>query len=247
MSLILEALRRSEAERRRGLAPGLLDPDPLPRPSPRPAWPMVLAGLLGGLVIAALLAWWVRPWPTAPAAQAALPPPASMPPDRTAEAGPGPVAVETRPMNPRPVAPVAPATPPAARAAAVTTQARGAPSTAGPAPPIAAGSVAGPEPAPEALPSTPRDAMPMPAADPHRGPASGDVAVGELAPSMRAALPPLRLSMHVFSDAPAQRFTIIDGVRYREGESVQPGLQVVAIQRDGVRLDWQGRPLWLPR
>ena len=89
--------------------------------------------------------------------------------------------------------------------------------------------------------------MPMPAADPHRGPASGDVAVGELAPSMRAALPPLRLSMHVFSDAPAQRFTIIDGVRYREGESVQPGLQVVAIQRDGVRLDWQGRPLWLPR
>ncbi|MEO6155703.1 MAG: general secretion pathway protein GspB [Thermomonas sp.] len=63
MSLILEALRKSEAERRRGLAPDVameLPPTQAPRPRMPAAW------WLPALVVAALLVvagWWARPEP----------------------------------------------------------------------------------------------------------------------------------------------------------------------------------------
>ena len=63
--------------------------------------------------------------------------------------------------------------------------------------------------------------------------------------SARAALPPLRLSMHVFAEDPLQRFAIIDGARRREGDLLAPGLQVESISREGVRLSWQGQLLEL--
>ncbi len=178
MSLILEALRRSEAERRRGQTPSLLDGLSPARVRTRPLWPVALAGLFGGLLLAAAVAWWLRP--------AALP--AALPPR------PAPVAT--------PVA--APITsPPITRA--------------------------------------------EPEADPHLGPRADDLAVADLSAPLRAGLPPLRLSMHVFAEDPARRFAIVDGARLREGEALADGLQVLEIRRDGLRLAWQGRTLWLPR
>jgi general secretion pathway protein B len=61
------------------------------------------------------------------------------------------------------------------------------------------------------------------------------------------ALPALRVSMHVYADDPARRFAIVDGQRRREGETLQPGLTLLEIRRDGLRLGWQGRVLWIPR
>lgn len=106
-----------------------------------------------------------------------------------------------------------------------------------------------PEPAPTA-PSAP-EAAPAPAVsaarDPLLGPADGDLAVGDLAAPLRAGLPPMRLSMHVFAEDPARRFAIVDGIRLREGDTLDAGLRLREIRRDGLRLEWQGRVLWLPR
>ncbi|MFN3965700.1 general secretion pathway protein GspB [Silanimonas lenta] len=78
------------------------------------------------------------------------------------------------------------------------------------------------------------------------GPAEGDLPLAA-ALAGGAVLPPLRLSMHVYAEDPARRFAILDGVRVREGESLEGGLQVLEIRRDGLRLAWNGRVLWVPR
>lgn len=67
MSLILEALRKSEAQRRLGQAPDLLAPTPdrgVPARQGLPAWPWFVAGL----VLVAATAWWLgRQTPLEPA------------------------------------------------------------------------------------------------------------------------------------------------------------------------------------
>ena len=91
MSLILEALRKSEAERRRGSAPDLLQADVVPSPAasrPMPWW--VWAALV--LLALPLLAWWQR------GSDAGMQSPAT------------PIPVQTRPAAP-PGPPPAPALP----------------------------------------------------------------------------------------------------------------------------------------
>ncbi|RFP59434.1 hypothetical protein D0Y53_10730 [Luteimonas weifangensis] len=61
----------------------------------------------------------------------------------------------------------------------------------------------------------------------------------------RRALPPLKLSMHLWNPDPARRFVILDGQRAGEGDRIGDAV-VVAIARDGVLLDWNGRRLRLP-
>ena len=136
MSLILEALRKSEAERQRGRAPGLfVEQQPARRRGQRAAqrWPWALGALLGAL----LLAWGWREWTRGTASETAATPAASAAPAADAVAAPT--------ERPPPTTTAAPAAP-AARAAA-------------PAPePIAAKRPAGPPqaaaPAPEATSAT---------------------------------------------------------------------------------------------
>lgn len=224
MSLILEALRRSEAERRRAAPPSLLGELPSSRP-PRPlGWPMALAGLLVGLLLATAVAWW---W----TARSASPPGARDAPDAQAKGG-DEVVPRPEPVPAAAHAPL-PAEAPTARIRIV------APPTAPAAPPIA-------EPTPR---STPRE-RPEPVADgavsapSSLGPADGDLRWADVADGM---LPTMRVSMHVYAEDPARRFAIIDGQRVREGDAVQPGLVLVEIRRDGLRLRWQERVLWVPR
>ena len=57
MSLILEALKKSEAERRLGQAPGLMTPVAISRTSGlRSRWLLVTGALLGAAALAA--GWW---------------------------------------------------------------------------------------------------------------------------------------------------------------------------------------------
>ncbi|MCX7032859.1 MAG: hypothetical protein NT046_02660, partial [Arenimonas sp.] len=103
MSLILEALRKSEAERQRGRSPGLFVEQRPARARERrvPAWAIAL----GALLVAVLLAWGWREWrrpavivvteaqPTQPAPRTEPAPPAPGPlaPITLAPAAPAPV------------------------------------------------------------------------------------------------------------------------------------------------------------
>jgi general secretion pathway protein B len=240
MSLILEALRKSEAERQRGRAPGLfVEQQGLQRREGRrpPLWALVLTAL----VVALGAGWGWREWNRGAddVAPAAAPDVAVAAP---AVATPAPAIVAPPPMR----API-PAPPPPAPADP----------TARPLPPPALDPATLPilpaaraEPVAEAAATTDAgrlttDALPPPpaAAPPEESlPRLGDLPAGE-----RAAMPPLRLSMHVYSDDPARRFVIVDEQRLTEGASPAPGLVVEQIRRDGAVLSFNGRRLLLPR
>ena len=63
----------------------------------------------------------------------------------------------------------------------------------------------------------------------------------------RQALPPLKLSMHVYSPDPARRVVIIDGVRIIEGGTVSGDLRVNHITADGLVLQLGDQQFLLPR
>jgi general secretion pathway protein B len=70
------------------------------------------------------------------------------------------------------------------------------------------------------------------------------LAVADLDAGARQQLPPLKLSMHVWNEAPAQRFVILDGQRLREGDVIGE-VVVERITRDGAQLSWRGTALKL--
>jgi general secretion pathway protein B len=135
---------------------------------------------------------------------------------------------------------MASATPPApAPAAAEESDVAPAAATPAPVPPIA------PAPAP------PVDATPPAATAPAEPPAEPALealpTVAELMPDVRAALPTLKLSMHVFAADPAGRFVLIDGKRLVQGDAVAASLTVAEIRRDGAVLDYGGKRFLVPR
>jgi len=69
--------------------------------------------------------------------------------------------------------------------------------------------------------------------------------LSDLDSDARRALPPLKLSMHMWNEAPAQRFVIIDGNRVGIGGRVGE-VEIADIVADGVVLDWHGRRIKLP-
>jgi len=269
MSLILEALRKSEAERRRGQTPDLLaEPAPVKR-APRAVLPR---GWRWALAVIALLAiaWLVRSVFSLSAdsdadADADAVRPASaeiverdVPVRRDrgrAEAAPdrAPVlaapaaepSVSTPPIAKPPAPTVATVEPPPAPTAEVRPRA---PSQAT-APPASTASSIISEPAP--LP-TPRTAPPPQAAPPQAAtsspPLSGadtPLRLADLSTEERQQLPPLKISMHMWAEDPARRFVIIDGNRMAEGDRVGNAV-IESISSDGVVLVWQGRRVRLP-
>jgi len=56
----------------------------------------------------------------------------------------------------------------------------------------------------------------------------------ELPDAVRANVPEMRFSVLVYNKDPAQRFVLIGGQRLAEGDDVQPGLKVEEVRRDGV-------------
>lgn len=214
MSLILEALRKSEAERRRDSAPGIDLELPPPaaaamRSAPRWPWPV-----LAGTLVLALLALWVGLHRTAPvdAATGTVATPAAAPA--------GPAMADMPRVVPRATA----SAPSAATTAAPTAMRPGALRDASPAP-------AAPPAAIPAPPTMPR-ATAAPAAD-------------EVPDIAATALPPVKLSMHMWDADPARRFVILDGQRMAEGDR-SGGLTVVAIDRRGVVIERDGQRARVP-
>ena len=234
MSLILEALRKSEAERRRGQAPGLhveLPPAYASRAAVLPAWAW---WPLGGVLLFAA-AWYVRgllpqhpavATPASATTTAAAKPPAHLP-------DPQP-RFEPAPASPPEATPA-----PSAAAQAEAGMARKSPQLPPTPAPIAPDSAAAPA-APAPAPATPAPASPAPST-----PANSVLRLSDLSAEERKSLPPLKLSMHMWNPDPARRFVILDGKRIGEGDRIGDAV-VAAITTDGVELDWNGRRLQVP-
>jgi len=224
MSYILEALKKSQAERQLGELPSIHAPqvqlhDGAASGAARHA-PVWLA--LGGVtlaVAAALLLW--QPWQAA----ATVPAPA-LAPAVLAQAVPAPApAVAPAPM----AAPVTQAVPvpPAATAAPVhharpvaePPQER--PGQAAP-PPVAA-----PAPAP---------AMPAPT------PAGEESVPGmrDLPEPIQRQIPPIAIGGYIYSKNPADRLLLIDKVLRHEGEELAPGLVLEKLQPKAAIFSFKG-------
>jgi len=239
MSLILQALRKSEAQRQLGQAPSLLSPMPDMRVDRRSGWRRAGYALL--VVLVAMLAWWLGQRGQHGGADTA----ADTEPVRAADRDAQPVVrprVPERPVpvedgaiaaEPMPVAPTAnavqekPALPPAPAVASAPT----------PTP-----TVSHPPARATVEPLPPQQAAP---ATVETGPAT--LTLADLAASERQGLPPLRITMHVFAEVPAQRFAIIDGHRVAEGALLGDGVVLDEITRAGVILDLHGQRVLVAR
>jgi general secretion pathway protein B len=261
MSLILEALKKSEQQRRIGQVPNL--GTPVIGTRRRRSLLPVLALLI---VVALAIGAWMRFAPS-PSGQ-----PGSGTPTETttgelaaSDAANPPAAAASEPdkaparANPQPARPLSayqrerlrltgelPKTdrkprPPVSRP--ITQRAP----PAKPAPPASA-----PPPAtPPAKPATPAATPPAPTAPPAQAPAAKPAPapvpyLWELPYATRKDLPPLQISMHVYADDPKQRFIVIDGESDAEGDELGEGLVVREIRADGVVLDVAGKPYLLP-
>lgn len=225
MSLILEALRKSEAERRRDSTPdvALELPPPAPRASrgmPTWLWPVLIC-------TAALLAlgvWLGTRMAARDHAAAATPPTASV----TASPLPTPVA----PVAPAPAIAIQQATPAVAPAATVQTPA------VPPAAPIPHSNAANvPPPPPVAAAPTPAPPAPIHTVRPAAN--SDTPNIGD------TSLPAVKLSMHMWDADPARRFVILDGQRMGEGDR-SGALSVIAIERNGVVIERNGQRARIP-
>ncbi|HEY7906995.1 MAG TPA: general secretion pathway protein GspB [Wenzhouxiangella sp.] len=61
----------------------------------------------------------------------------------------------------------------------------------------------------------------------------------ELPLSVRQSLPPLNLLVHVYSEKPQERFVLINGTRFREGDELSPGVRLAEIRPQGALVDFR--------
>lgn len=251
MSLILEALRRSEAERQLGRVPAVLTPMPLLRAARRARrWPWWLALALSLLALTAWIGWQrahresqrMSPVASASHTPAAIPGAAieaAAPPLRPVRSGTTNADV-TRVAAARPDS--IPHDPTRSSRLAAT-----APAASSARPTAAAATTAAPN--VDAVFSS-DTAHPSAAADvADTAPASVDAlqSIADLSPAERQSLPALKVSMHVYAELPGDRFMIIDGARVGEGARIGDRIVLVRIRRDGGELDIGGRRLLLPK
>lgn len=229
MSFILDALRKSEDERRRDAVPGI---SRAPMAVPRDRLPHWALGVMAALAVCVLVlggAWWLSrqpgeiPGAPIPAAATATPPPvaAAVPetdPDASVTApDSSPVSATTTSLE----------VPAANDETSVATRQ---PTTA--AEPVRSlSALAAPvqDPAPPAPEARPEGPLPS---------------LGEIR-AQGIAVPALELQLHSYATASDARFVFINGARYMEGDEVEDDLRVVAIRRDGAVLSRLGREFLL--
>lgn len=240
MSFILDALRKSETARRRSEAPDLFATMPgtiAPTPA-RAQWPLLAIGGVGVLSLIAALWLFAQRSPSQPAS----PPvsnPASLPASDAITGATTPQAAPTAIETQIPAS-IQPTSEPPQQASAA--EAHAAPIKTSPAPVAPPAAIAitrdlpAPPPEPDTAPPAPQTQTPSPA--------TGDqiVSLADLDPEVRKQLPPLKLSMHLWNEAPSQRFVILDGQRLKEGD-VLGEIVVERISRDGAVLVWRGSRL----
>ena len=234
MSLILDALRKSEGQRQRQAGPGLASvPEAGERRGP-PRWTLVLGALLivnALLVLVLFLTRNTEPPSPAPVGQVrpAEAPQTSpaQPPTRTARQVTLPPPIRADREEVRPLAAEIPPqqTPPAPAP------------TGGPTP----AGAPGPESAP-ARPPAPRVAQTAQATEDARLPRMSELVVrGEL------NVPDMHVDIHVYSGNSAERFVFINMRKYTEGDETREGPEIERITEAGVVMRYDGRRFVLPK
>lgn len=145
---------------------------------------------------------------------------ATKPAAATANARTGPAAPTAAPVAAAPAA--QPADIAKAPAAPIEPSTAASPPVAAPPPPNAAATAAVPPP----------DALPI---------------YWQLPYNVRKELPEIKLSMHVYSATPAQRFVVLNGNRQVEGDELGGDVRVAEIRSDGVVLTYHGQRFLVPR
>lgn len=208
MSYILDALRKAEHERLLGQPPNPVASPPPVQPTPRRFWLWLGVGLGLGFNAALLAYFLARPQPATP---------------------PTPTALASAQAQPEPIAPTATTEPPVAP----------------PTPPAA------PRKSPARKSIPPEPSLPSVVADPERrqelppkpmlGPS---VTIGPepvplldtLPASARRGLPVLNLDIHAYSPDADKRFVVVNGRRYREGDSIGEGTVLETVTANGAIL-----------
>jgi general secretion pathway protein B len=224
MSYILDALKRADAERGRGAAPGLHTHHQVPSGSPgtananRPLWLAVAAGVTL-LLLAAGFWFWRAAGDPAPVAEQA--------------------AVQPLPLPVAPPQPIAASTPPAATTPAATAPAQVAQAPKPPMQPLATSATAKATQAPSSKPASPvKTAVSAPAATTPASPvAAASAAVPATAPllaelpqDLRSQIPKITITGSVYSASPAQRLLLINNLVLAQGAQVANDLTLEEIQ-----------------
>ncbi|OEZ82427.1 hypothetical protein JAB6_33490 [Janthinobacterium sp. HH104] len=217
MSYILEALKKSQAERQLGELPSIHAPQvqlhdgaASGAASRAPVW-LALGGVAVA-VAAALLLW--QPWQAAATAPAAAP-------AVLAQAVPAPVPAAVPPAVPAPAPVAVPVPVPPAPIVAPVQHAR----------PMA-------EPKQEPPVPAPAPAVPVPAA----APSAEETVPGmrDLPEPIQRQIPPVAIGGYIYSKNPADRLLLIDKVLRHEGEELAPGLVLEKLQPKAAIFSFKG-------
>jgi len=237
MSFILDALKKSEAERQRQVGPTLLEVRVTAPRRRLPLWVLVVGALLALNVVLLLVFVLRRPAPASErdAASAAANPSASASAAVTAPPSAPPLAAPSNPPPPAPAAvSAAPALTDGADVAAL-------PAAGGP---VANGSAE----------ETDNPADNEPAVAPTRGgskaakpaaAASDNYASLPSFSEIGGNLPDLRLDLHVYAERPADRYALVNMHKVREGDVLPEGPRVIAITHEGVAMNYRGQEFML--
>ena len=240
MSYILDALRKSDQQRRRGAAPALLTGQGTAAAPKQPA--LLSYGLLALVLLGAGIAiGWLRPWqpePAVPAPVAIAQNPAG--PDQSQAPAVRPdmapkLEPEPHTQNSTLAAPDVPAPVPAPvqvrphAAARIKTERQ---------------SVERQSAAPNAVVEVSKNAA-APEPEPPPGtadaaPAQNVISLAELPLSLQQELPPITISVHAYSGRPAERLVGINNRMLREGDYVVPGLKLEQITPEGMVFGYKG-------
>ena len=245
MSLILDALKKSEAERQRQTGPTLLEVR-VTQPRRRyPVWVLAVGALLAVNILLLLIFVLRRPAASEPAASAATPmPPATAAPASatTASAPPAsalPAGALPAGALPASAAPVVSPTAPAVAELPLVPVLR-------PSRDVGALETAPAEVSDDSL-ADGSTAVRNPADD-EPAVAASDAGHFSSLPSFSDVggdLPALRLDLHVYAERPRDRYALINMHRVHEGDVLPEGPRVLAITREGVALDWRGQEFML--
>ncbi len=221
MSYILDALQRAELERERasGTVPGLQTRSmaaeaatPKGGAVMRHRWSLLALGIVLAIAAIGIIWWRMSPVseapPSSPLTTGSVAAPVSAPVATAAVVSPTAAAPEPISVNP-------PATLPAAASAV--------PDKAQPTASIAA-SVTAATSAPKSAPVPPPSTPPQPSANAEQSPKAALPFLKDLPDAFRAQIPPLSISGVVYSDNPAQRLLLLNGLVLSQGSRVAEDL-----------------------